>query len=67
MSNLHIHLLLGTSALLLYKVIEVQRSYKFQMETMLGSPRAENFNNLLSGVWGVAGLIISVKYLLNTK
>lgn len=60
-------LLGGTSATLLYKSIEAHRSYKFQLETLLGAPSAENAINVASGLLGLAGLVVVFGYFFQPK
>lgn len=53
------------SALLIYKSVESHRSYAFQVHTLLGAPNVEQGLNFATGLFGFAGVLISLEYLLS--
>jgi hypothetical protein len=66
--HMHTYLLLGgTGAILIYKSIEAHRSYKFQIETILGKPSIEQGLNIATGLLGLSGLIVGFGYFFQTK
>lgn len=68
MSDHTTYLLLGgTSAALLYKSFEAHRSYKFQLQTLLGPPNVDQGLNFASSLLGLAGLVVAFGYFLQTK
>lgn len=62
MTDRNSNYLLGVASFaLLYKCIEAQRSYKFQLETLLGMPSADMGYNIVCGLIGVTGLTVAFK------